>query len=803
MTALASPVAAKKPARRALTAVLSLGCLFALAACGGGGGGGGAGLDPDAGIAPDLPLQGAPSIELSPSLDIVLAADLALPIFDANLVQLILGSARVPSLVTAAARLIALRPELPLLPATEYEVVILPGLAFADGRKLTRAYRWKLKTREVKPQDPPIFVRSDPAQSSSVAPRASFALTFDKPLASDSVTPASAGLLTAGGQPIAAATSLSQDKLTIEVKTAEALPLGTYRIFATTAVKSTLGRPLAKDIDLAFAIRDGFYALGSEPGNNTTTGIGLLMVKVNFNRNVDSPSFGSGFKLTRNDVVVPGYPFVSGKVGVYALAAPLNDAGEYKIRVQGVKDSEQKLQGADFASTFRIDLGNTAWSAPQELTLDGFANPTSLEMSLASSPNGHAALVWMERDRSGPQYNLLVSVNDGATWSAPLPIEDSLQATYFPRVAVNDAGVVLVTWTQYDSAQRKYLWYARARKAGAWGLTQPLVDFAEVSAVHVGASGDIGILGEGVSGVRAVEQIGGAWRGSYVLQGSSDSKFHQPGEEVWSTDDAGRRLVIFSAKPASSYAMFAALFTDGQGWSTQKLADAYFSEIELLHVTPSGDAVVVWSGSLGTSYGSFLQCRRGGAWLAAPQALGQLENSARFLAGSSGNTLLLTTKVDENRTRAFARLFRLSSGAFDTGAFLDDTAVTSTAIMNLVGSPDLTAQALYYRSRTTGPLIAKNTWTGSASTWDAWSEFAADTHSDARAAWDRSGNGVLIDTHTGIRYRQGTGFTDERSDPNSSPIYFSSRFGGIYGVGRRIEYRNSQSYEYLRITSYR
>ena len=45
--------------------------------------------------------------------------------------------------------------------------------------------------------------------------------------------------------------------------------------------------------------------------------------------------------------------------------------------------------------------------------------------------------------------------------------------------------------------------------------------------------------------------------------------------------------------------------------------------------------------------------------------------------------------------------------------------------------------------------------------------------------------------------------TDERSDPNSSPIYFSSRFGRIYGVGRRIEYRNSQSYEYLRITSYR
>lgn len=801
MSALASPVAAKRPARRALAAVLSFGCVLALAACGGGGGG--SSPDPDAGISPELPLQSAPSIELSPNLDIVLAADLALPLFDENLVQLLLGSARVPSLVTAAARLITLRPELPLLPATEYEVVVQPGLAFADGRKLTRTYRWKLTTREVKPQDPPIFVRSDPAASSSVAPRSSFALTFDKPLAGDSVTPASAGLLTAGGQPITATTSLSRDKLTIEVDTAEALSLGNYRIFATTAVKSTIGTPLAKDIDLAFTIRDGFYALGSEPGNNTTTGIGLTVVKVNFNRNVDSQSFGSGFKLTRNDVAVPGYPIVSGKVGVFSLAAPLNDAGEYKIRVQGVKDTEQNLQGADFTSTFRVDLGNTAWSAPQELALDGFASLTGLEMNLASSPNGHAALAWMERDRSGPQYNLLVSIHDGTTWSAPFAIEDSLQTSYYPRVAVNDAGVVLVTWTQYDSAQRKYFWYARIRKAGAWGLTQPLVDFAEVSAVHVGASGDIGILGEGVSGVRAVEQIGGVWRGSYVLQGSLDSKFHQPGEEVWSTDDAGRRLVIFSARPTSSYAMFAALFTDGQGWSTQKLADAYFSEIELLHVTPSGDAVVVWSGGLGTSYGSFMQCRRSGAWLAAPQPLGQLEYSARFLAGSSGNTLLVTTKVDENRTRAFGRLLRLSSGAFDAGTFLDDTAVTSTAILNLVGSPDLTAQALYYRSRTTGPLVAKNTWTGSASTWDTWSEFLADAHSDARAAWDRSGNGVLIDTHTGIRYRQGTGFTDERSDPNGSAIYFASRFGRIYGVGQRSEYRNNEYYEYLRITSYR
>lgn len=118
----------------------------------------------------------------------------------------------------------------------------------------------------------------------------------------------------------------------------------------------------------------------------------------------------------------------------------------------------------------RYDAGTDSWSAPvvlSDATLDAFAP----DIGMAAS--GDALAIWEENDGSNPG-DIVFAVFDTAagSWSAGSVVDDSAQAAFNPRIAVNDSGLAVAAWEQ-DTAPGAFTFDAVASVYDGTGWSVP------------------------------------------------------------------------------------------------------------------------------------------------------------------------------------------------------------------------------------------------------------------------------------------------------------------------------------------
>ena len=268
--------------------------------------------------------------------------------------------------------------------------------------------------------------------------------------------------------------------------------------------------------------------------------------------------------------------------------------------------------------------------------------------------------------------------------------------------------------------------------------------------------------------------------------------------------------MVFSHEDGKGFRLRATWLVPGQGATTSVpiFDGSAFYVTAYEHVTPGGDAVVIFSGARrGQRSDLFAQCFRSGVWLPDAQALGSsLVRDDVLVSGRSGDTILLASRVESGRARAHARLLRLSLGAFDAGRYLDETGGEAGIDgLRLFGTPDARATAYFDRADQTGSFTVQSTWDRGAGVFSASQRATAVVPRPRALAHDRDGNAVMLVGDAGMRFVQGDGFVAERRNP--FPVVpeataVVSRSGRIDLIGVRTEQRGAERYDFLRLTSY-
>ncbi len=755
-------------------------------------------------------LAGKADVDLFAPLAVDFDADMDTATLTAESVQLRRGGDAVSAQVSAGARRGEIVANFGLEPLTAYEIVVTTAAKTRDGRSATRDVRFAFVTRASVPDDPPRLIASTPSLGAMVVPTTTLSLDFDRPLLAASVGAASIFVRPAGMGALSASHRLSADARRVTLTTAQLLGSGVHELVVTDAVQSSTGAALPRQLVVPFAVREGFFVVRAEPAARARLGLGLSRLRLEFNR---APRLGSaeGVRLSRGGVAAP-LSVVAEGLALDLEVPPLDREGEYELSVDDVVDPANSRLTEPFRSTFTVDAQETGWTVPREIALQGLLSAVSLgtNVAFASNQSGRAAVLWLEEDRTALGRNAFVATFDGEAWSAPLALTTGAADVASPQVAINEAGDVLAVWSEHTGAA---VTRARLRARTQWGVTQSLTSMARALVVDLATNGDATVLGtrDREVDLLACASIGGSFQATYVLFAGFSVATAPTEARRWQHDDSGRRLVVFSHEDGKGFRLRATWLVPGQGATTSVpiFDGSAFYVTVYEHVTPSGDAVVIFLGARrGQRSDLFAQCFRRGTWLPDAQALGSsLRRDDVLVSGRSGDTLLLASRVEGGRARPHARLLRASLGAFDAGRNLDEAGgAASIDGLRLFGSPDAQAAAYFDRADQTGSFTVQSVWDPGANAFLPGERATAVVPRPSALAHDRDGNAVMLVGDAGMRFVQGAGFVAERrnpfpSVPEATPVV--SRYGRIDLIGVRTEQRGAERYDFLRVTSYR
>lgn len=204
-----------------------------------------------------------------------------------------------------------------------------------------------------------------------------------------------------------------------------------------------------------------------------------------------------------------------------------------------------------------ITAGPRGWSTPS--TISSLATGFGNEPKVALRENGDALLIWVLNDEATTLRSLWHSrYSADIGWSNPGLIESNDGATYDHRLAMNPtSGKGIVAWKQWEPDSN-------------WGAEY-----------HIWArpfSPDTG------------------W-GSAARIDNLDMPVGRPDVGV---DEGGNAVVVWSSQNPICCSVFANRFSASSGWSTADVIETEFTMgllhlDPLLHVSPGGEAVSIWS----------------------------------------------------------------------------------------------------------------------------------------------------------------------------------------------------------------
>jgi hypothetical protein len=117
------------------------------------------------------------------------------------------------------------------------------------------------------------------------------------------------------------------------------------------------------------------------------------------------------------------------------------------------------------------------WTAPQALATTG---DTFVDVAVSMNDQGRAIVVWGEWMTTGPstgsrdvfasRYDPALRVNGASGWGPRVLIESSGENAFYPKVAMNSAGDVLVAWQSFEYGVSRYtVWgTSYSRRLARW-----------------------------------------------------------------------------------------------------------------------------------------------------------------------------------------------------------------------------------------------------------------------------------------------------------------------------------------------
>ncbi len=215
--------------------------------------------------------------------------------------------------------------------------------------------------------------------------------------------------------------------------------------------------------------------------------------------------------------------------------------------------------------------------------------------------SGNAIAAWNQDGGTGDNDILSSRYVPGTGWTAPVPLETSLDPAFTPEIAVNSAGDAIAVWTQFDGVMIN-LWAASFRPASGWGAAT-LVETDDLWMVQGGLQ--VGIDGTG-AGTAAWHSSDGVnfrvWTGRYspaagwtsvellgeLMNGESPKLAVNPSGAtgiVWLHADGYRGNALFSSH-------------DGAGpWTSPAFIEFYDIQCgsPVLAFDSAGNAIALWS----------------------------------------------------------------------------------------------------------------------------------------------------------------------------------------------------------------
>jgi hypothetical protein len=497
-------------------------------------------------------------------------------------------------------------------------------------------------------------------------------LTLSNTLNAPTVTASSVTLFGPTG---ALPTTLSVSGSQINVApTTKLLPLTTYSLTITTAVRGSLGEQPPANITTNFTTRDQWLDptlvetenLGSadQPalvidgsGNAIAVWAQSDGVRTNAwsNRFTVTNGWGTAELLENNDVesVDNVHLAIDGSGNAMAVWTQANPIGS---------------RTDVWARRYVIGAG---WGTAQVIEVNDAGS--AYQAQVAMDFNGNAIAVWWQYD--GTNYNIYANrFTVAGGWGSPVLLENNNGWAYAPKIGIDGLGNAVVVWYQANSTTLN-IWSSRYVVAASnWTVAQQIESSAADSrdvALAVSANGvavttwrEFNGLTDAIWASRWMPASG--WDGPQAID-----TFGRSMEPQVAADENGNFAVVWTQTDGTRYNVAANRCSITTGWGTSVLleSDAGTAIGARIAADPSGNLLATWGQSDGTRMNllsSYLT--QAGGW-GAPKRVESsdgtvLVSSAAFapvrsalVFDRSGNALSLWIQSDGTRNNLWANRF--------------------------------------------------------------------------------------------------------------------------------------------------
>lgn len=289
------------------------------------------------------------------------------------------------------------------------------------------------------------------------------------------------------------------------------------------------------------------------------------------------------------------------------------EAARFDIRYLGFFVAEIAMDAGGNVVASLTQGGNTVgnhfstesrWGDALYIDEPGGSIVRTTHVAVNASGSGHA--VWVDGSGPGAKFKGVwtAAFNPDEGWSPPIKIEEDVDPhSDAPRVAVDDAGNVLVAWQRSDG-ERERIWTNRLSPGGSWGtpaaLEGPETGDARDPRVVLSPDGD-GIVVWRQAGASADDVLAALYeRDTGFSPGVILGDGPAPTDEVAEVaiDSGGRCLVVW----VDGATVMADYFTPELSWrGAIEIGDSESGGPATPHVaiSPEGFGVAVWADAAG------------------------------------------------------------------------------------------------------------------------------------------------------------------------------------------------------------
>ncbi len=323
----------------------------------------------------------------------------------------------------------------------------------------------------------------------------------------------------------------------------------------------------------------------------------------------------------------------------------LEDASFVNARYVGMSGNDdgdvvvlwvEEFDGADSLWADRFVASTNTWDGPALLEDSEMDVTGVFDEQIAVGPDGSTTAVWRKTDSLAPLGQVRVArMNSSGQWGAPytLGTDDRSSTTFTVPVVVALAdGTAMTTWSQNIDQESTQISWANS---GALGWQQGTVSTSEwgYSSLSADGAGGAMVLTRASSGHIVVRRWeGSSWGVGVTISTGDGNDVNSP---KLGLDAQGNAFVAWNVGVDGIVQVRRFDVRTSTWQTTRTFNDA--GPLRHLHVTPSGTALLSWTGTDGP-YWTFWQPTTG-AWL-SPQ-LSTVGQEARLASNARGEVIAL------------------------------------------------------------------------------------------------------------------------------------------------------------------